>query len=336
MLTTLKYQLENYYNAQPFEWDNIEVQDLTQLTSGWASDVYGFTLKFEEQGIESHLRLVLKVYEPNIDGIDRALKERHALFRLGAAHYPVPGVAAVEIDSEFIERPFIIMEQVNGRALWDVFQEADGQQRQELVEMFVGLLVDLHSIDVSTLVANLKPLSQFALINREIHTMRGMISSAGLDEFTPVTDWLYANRQVAPCNAPVVAHRDYHPWNVLVSEVGRPFVIDWGWQLADPRYDVAWTLTMMERSGYAAFREAVKNEYERVIGGRIESLDYYEVVVTLRWLLNVLRSVHNGSALRSDSAQAFREFIVEPVTRAAELIRARTGIALPPVEQLLQ
>lgn len=335
MLTTLGHQLRNYYTLQHPERDNLQIEELKQLASGWASDVYSFTLKYEENGVTSRERLVLKTYAPNMDGIDRALKERHALYNLRAAKYPVPGVALVEVEMEHLERPFIVMEQVDGHLMWDEFQEADGQRRQELIKMFVGLLVDLHDLGAKVLVSKVNELSKFALIKREIFTMRGLITNHDLPEFSPVADWLYEHCESVPCNTPVVTHRDYHPWNVMLTDTGRPFVIDWGWQLSDPRYDLAWTLTLMARSGFDTFRDAALAEYERIKGGEIEGLDYFEVVATLRWLLNVIYSARSGEDLRSDAREEFRSFITEPVRRASALIHERTGIELPPVEQLL-
>jgi aminoglycoside phosphotransferase (APT) family kinase protein len=336
MLTTLNHQLHDYYAAQFPERTGIVIQDLKQLASGWASDVYSFTLEYiEHGGLTSHERLILKAYSHNPDGMDRALKERHALFNLRAAKYPVPGVAAVEIKPDYLGRPFIIMEQVNGHLLWDEFQEADGQRRQELIQLFVGLLVDLHALGAEALVSNVN-VTDYTLINREIHTMRGLITHHNLPEFAPVTDWLYERRQSVPCDKPVVTHRDYHPWNILLTENGRPFVIDWGWQLSDPRFDVAWTLTLMSRSGFQSFRDAVLVEYERVTGGQVEGLDYFEVVASLRWLLNVINSARSGADLRSNAQEEFRTFITEPARKASILIQQRTGITLPSVEELLQ
>lgn len=327
-LEQLRTDLRDYYISQPIAGQDPHIENLMQLNAGWASDVYSFTLRYEEEGRMIDQKLVLKAYANTPEGKDRALKERHALFKLRADRYPVPGVAAVEIDEDFIGRPFIIMEQVNGKLLWDAYQEADEAGRKELTRLFVGLLVDLHALGAKVLTPNIKT-SEFTLINREIYTLRSLITAYNRDELMPVVDWLYERRKEAPCDTPVVTHRDYHPWNVLLSDQGRPFVIDWGWQISDPRFDLAWTLTLMERSGFKDFRNDVLTEYERVTGGKVEELEYFEVLANLRWLLEVTNSLVYGMNLRDGSQTEFRAVVADWVRYAVNAIEQRTGIALP-------
>jgi aminoglycoside phosphotransferase (APT) family kinase protein len=333
-LEQLETDLRAYYAGQPTTGSDPHVENLTQLNSGWASDVYAFTLRYDEAGETVRQNLILKAYANNVDGKDRALKERHALFKLRADHYPVPGVAAVEIDDVHIGRPFIIMEQVNGRLMWEAFQAADDTQRKELIRLFVGLLVDLHALGAGILTPNIKIGGEFTLINREIYTLRGLVTTYGRDEFLPLVEWLYERRKGAPCHTPVVTHRDYHPWNVMLTDQGRPFVIDWGWQISDPRFDLAWTLTLMARSGYPEFRDQMLAEYERVTGGSVDELDYFEVLANTRWLLDVTNSLLFGINLREGSQVEFRAVIADWVRHAAAAITAKTGITLP-VEQWL-
>jgi aminoglycoside phosphotransferase (APT) family kinase protein len=328
-LEQLRTDLRDYYIEQPIAGSNPMIEDLTQLNSGWASDVYSFTLRYEEDGQMVNQNLILKAYANTPEGKDRALKERHALFNLRADRYPVPGVAAVEIDDIYIGRPFVIMEQVNGKLLWDAFQEADEAGRHDLIRLFVGLLVDLHALGSKVLTPNVKVGGEFTLINREIYTLRSLVTHHQRDELMPVVDWLYERRKAAPCAEPVVTHRDYHPWNVLLTDQGRPFVIDWGWQISDPRFDVAWTLTLMERSGFQTFRDEVLAEYERVTGGKVEELAYFEVLAHLRWLLEVTNSLIDGTSLREGSQAEFRAVVADWVRYAASAIEKKTGIMLP-------
>lgn len=328
-LEQLKTDLRDYYIEQPIAGSDPHIENLTQLNAGWASDVYSFTLSYQEEGHTIHQNLILKAYSNTVDGKDRALKERHALFNLRADRYPVPGVAAVEIDEAYIGRPFVIMERVNGRLLWDALQDSDEGQRQELIRLFVGLLVDLHALGAKVLTPNIKVSGEFTLINREIYTLRSLVTLHNRQELMPIVDWLYERRKEAPCDTPVVTHRDYHPWNVLLTDQGRPFVIDWGWQISDPRFDLAWTLTLMERSGFKSFRDEVLTEYERVTGGQVGELHYFEVLAHTRWLLEVTNSLIYGTNLREGTQAEFRAVVADWVRYAASVIEQRTGIALP-------
>jgi aminoglycoside phosphotransferase (APT) family kinase protein len=327
-LKALESRLLDYYLVQPETGENARIDDLTQVNNGWASDVYTFTLRYEENGQSVGQNFVLKTYADTPDGKDRALKERHALFNLRADRYPVPGVAAVEIDPVYLGTPFVVMEKVDGELLWDALQTADEHKRAELIRLFVGLLVELHELGVEKLVPNAK-VSEHTLVNREVYTLRSLATHYERSEMLPVIDWLYERRKDVPTDRPVITHRDYHPWNVLLTEQGRPFVIDWGWQISDPRYDLAWTLTLLERSGYSDFRNEVLVQYEAMTGKPVEHLDYFEVLATTRWLMEVTNSLMFGINLREGSQDEFRALVADYIRHAVELIEAKTSIALP-------
>ena len=335
MLEELRNDLVEYYNAHPATGNNPIIENMKPLNTGWASDVYAFTLKYDEAGEVVRQHLILKAYTNTVDGKDRALKERHALFNLRAARFPVPGVADVEIEPDHIGRPFIIMEQIDGELMADALNRADERERHELVRLFVGLMTDLHEMGAKVLVPSMKPVGDYTLVNREIYILRDIISRNGYAEFAPVVDWLYERRKTVSGQSAVITHRDFHPWNILLTENRLPYVIDWGWQVSDPRFDLAWTLTLLQRSGFGDLRDAVLAEYERVTGGPVEHLDYFEVLVSVRWLVNTAHAIRSGDALHSESSAAFQMAMVEPARAALDLIAAGTGLELPSAQDVL-
>lgn len=335
MTAQLNAQLLAYYTQQPATGQQPEILDLQALTNGWASSVYSFTLRYRDADEVVSQRLVLKMYNDNMDGIDRALKERHALYHLRAARYPVPGVVLVETDPAYLGRPFIVMERIEGRLLADRLAAADERERRELVQLFVGLMTSLHKLGPLVLVPRMQPVSSFALVNREVHTLRGLANQYDRPELLPLVEWLYERRKAAPTAQPVITHRDFHPWNVLVTDSGIPYVIDWGWQVSDARYDLAWTLTLLARSGEETLRDLVLAEYERVTGGAVEALAYFETLATTRWLFDISHSLRTGDALRDGAGAAFRMAMVEPARQAVDLLTTRTALVLPSAEWFL-
>jgi aminoglycoside phosphotransferase (APT) family kinase protein len=327
-LKDLETRLLDYYLVQPETGENARIDNLTQVNNGWASDVYTFTLRYDENGESSSQHLVLKTFADTTEGKDRALKERHALFNLRADRYPVPGVAAVEIDPIHLGTPFVVMEKIDGELLWDALQTADEYKRAELIRLFVGLLVDLHERSVEKLVPNAK-VTEHTLVNREVYNLRSLANQYERPEMLPVIEWLYERRKDAPTDRPVITHRDYHPWNVLLTEHGRPFVIDWGWQISDARYDLAWTLTLLERSGYGDLSKEVLAQYEAMTGKPVDHLDYFAVLATTRWLMEVTNSLLFGVNLREGSEDEFRALVADYIFHAVNLIEAKTGIVLP-------
>lgn len=332
MFDQLSANLLEYVATLPITGENPSVEDVKLLKSSYGSDVYQFTLSYDEEDGRTRQQFVLKTYTDNFAGKDRALKERHALYNLRVARYAVPGVAAVEIDDNPLGKPFIVMEYVNGATMDTRLESADDAGQQELAQQFVGLMTSLHGLGHQVLVPRMNAVSEFGLLNREIHIMRGLAKDYGLDILVPVFDWLYANR--VPSNVPVVTHRDFMPSNVLLTETGVPFVIDWGWQVSDARYDLAWTVGQLQREGKADFAEKVVAEYQRTAGA-VEHFDYFRVLAETRWLLNTLVMLKSGFD-DADAWNAYAETVVEPVRYAVYLINELTGVELVSAEKLIE
>lgn len=335
MIEELRNDLLDYLRAQPKMSKNTRISPLEPLQEGWASDVYRFTLSYDKGKKTIEKQLVIKMYTNTNDGKDRALKEKHALSKLNEAKYPVPDAPHVEIDPDIMGRPFVIMDYVEGSSMMKLMEEADEGTRQQLIKTFVALLTDLHDLGPYVLVPSMKKASQWVLVNREIYTMRGLIQTYELSEFGDVVEWLYDNRKRVPCDAPVVTHRDFHPWNVMMTDDGAPYVLDWGWQISDARFDVAWTVTLLERSGYAELASDILSEYEAVTGASVEELDYFKVLSTVRWLMNITNSLRTGDALRDGVADDFRHAMKDPVQQALELVESLTDIKIASGSQLL-
>jgi aminoglycoside phosphotransferase (APT) family kinase protein len=327
-LDLLSYYLKNFPTRS-----NIKVSAVETLTSGFASDVYSFHLAYNEDGAAHSENLILKTYPAGAVGADRALRERHALDNLHTEGFPVPQPITLEVEHVDMERSFIVMQRIEGRVLWEAFESASDAEKRDLTALFTGLLADLHGLPFEVLVPRLLVRDEYTLIKREIYNLRAMITQQQREELSPVADWLHARRDSVPCKRPRITHRDYHPWNVLLTadDSGYPYrayVIDWDWQIGDPRYDVAWMATLMERSGFADFRANALAEYERLTGAPLENFEYFEVLANARWLVNVTHSLETGAGLRNGAGERFRQFVATPIQRAKAMIRARTGIEI--------
>src|SRR5262249_54492215 len=161
------------------------------------------------------------------------------------------------------------------------------------------------------------------LIKRELYNLKNMMNGNGA--LQPILDWLNERREAVPCLRPSITHRDYHPWNVLLTEQDKLSVIDWGWQISDPRYDIAWTLTTLARDGLMTLREYVLESYERLTEHPVEQLEYFEVLTNLRWLLNILNAFKSQAASLNGSGAKYRAELAIPVRRTLEMLTAQTG-----------
>ncbi|MEZ0493636.1 phosphotransferase family protein [Kineococcus sp. TBRC 1896] len=300
---------------------------LQEVSGGWASSLYTVDLHPNEVSAAPAVRLVLKTYTPDEDGRAHAAREWTALEQLRAVDHPVPRAVLLETDLDHLGRPFVLMEHVAGLALWQAHEAADPSTQAQLVSAFTAALTALHALDPRLLEPTATDQGEYDHVERELaqlHRDSAGVAWAGLSD---VLGWLHERRHLVPCPRPVVLHRDYHPWNVLVDGSGRLWVLDWDWRIGDPRFDLAWTCTLMQRSGFDAFAQAVRREYASItgIGVPLEEWAYFEVVTTVRWLLNVLPSIESGSRLDAATRAEFRAFLTGPVRQARALLRTRTG-----------
>jgi aminoglycoside phosphotransferase (APT) family kinase protein len=227
------------------------------------------------------------------------------------------------------------MQQVEGETLGMALEGADERKRRGLIAQFVGLLVDLHARGPEALIRReMSPVSAHALINREIHTMRGLAQNRDQREYLPVIDWLYERRKSISTEAMVVNHRNYTLSNVIVGPSGAMSVVDWGWQIGDARFDLAWTLLDLERAGMGELRDDVLAEYERVTEAPVADLAYFEVVAALRWLMDAVHEARRAGSLKAGQ-ELVREAMLPSVRAAAARITAQTGVKLPAAEVLL-
>ena len=299
---------------------------LAALKGGWASSLYTFTQPATEQSGAVLRTSVLKLYAPTRQGSEHATREWHALTQLRAAGYPVPQGLLFEPDAGPLGSPFIVMDHVPAPSFWTVFETAEPARQAVLTQAFVTQLLALQALDPRILQPGAGSVDPASYLEHELALLRRDSANAQHAMLPRVVDWLEQGKESVPCERPAILHRDYHPWNVLVDADEQLWVIDWDWQIGDPRFDLAWTCTLMQRSGFSSFSRDVKAEYARRSERGIEGLDYFEVLTTVRWLLNVLPAEDPEVPVDAAARAEFRVFLVDPVRRAETFLNERTGV----------
>jgi aminoglycoside phosphotransferase (APT) family kinase protein len=329
----LQSRLRVYCYLQFEQYEKIELEAVTPISSNAESSVYSFVMRYEERGGAKSDALIVKIFSDDMLGKDRTLKERHALKQLHYRGYPVPRPLASEIDAGHIGAPFIIMERVAGRLLGDVLSDTPELEQNPLLTDFVQLLVDLHTMNLKALVDNLLLKGEYTLIKRELYNLKSLVS--GHDALNPILDWLNTRRDAVPCKRPSINHRDFHPWNVLQDEDGKLSVIDWGWQISDPRSDLGWMLAKFEREEMASRAAYVLKEYERLNDAPVEELAYFKVLANLRWITGVAKDLQVNRALQNGASSRVHAHLQPRLRLALEMIQGATDLALPSAETLL-
>jgi aminoglycoside phosphotransferase (APT) family kinase protein len=333
MSVELQAKLRVYSYVKFDYYDQVKIQEMNPISSNPESSVYRFNLWYEDKGVSKTDELILKTFANDMYGKDHALKERHALKQLHFRGYPVPRPVASETEAGHIGMPFIIMERIPGRLLGNVLLESPEVEQPKLLTPFVQLLVDLHTMNIKALVENLLVKDEYTLIKRELYNLRSLI--APYESLTPIFEWLNEHRDRVPCARPSINHRDFHPWNVILSDEGKLSVIDWGWQIGDPRSDLAWLLTKLERENLGRMSDIVLREYERLDGRPVEHLDYFKVLANLRWLVGVAKDFQVDRSLQNGAGEHARAELLPRIANAVVVIENATGLGLPKADELM-
>lgn len=328
----LRERLERYYRQTDRDF---LISDFMTISDGWETEVYAFTVTLRNQSEPCILRMYPGV---PANAAAKCNREREGLMSATYHRYPRPNVYRWDTDPAWLGKPFIIMQQIDGRPLGAVLRE-DTARQAKLLTRFVGLFVDLHRA------YDYRPnLEHFTYDNPAVYTPRTMadwrkaiLDRAGQAWAAPVLDWLDAHApEAAPALSPL--HGDFHPHNVLITPDDKLFVIDWsGFAVGDYRADLAWTLLLIATNGYPELRPIILSEYARLSGHPVAAIEYFDVLAALKRLYEFAVSVDSGAemmGMRPDTAAVMRQQ-GDHYAQVYDLLLARTGLRLPEIENLL-
>ena len=331
--------LQSYYRGAHPSWDRVLVADVVDLTSGWETELYRFTLGFDEGGMPVSRRLVIRLY-PGRYAVEKAEKEFAVMGRLRGAGYPVPVVHEVELDVGVLGVPFMIMDWIEGHSMMDDFLGVPMERLGPHLEAFTRLFVDLHRIDPA-LVFPESPRFKDTSAYLEMILER---ASRDLDErgppwLRPVLDWLDEHRHGVSPGRFSVLHRDFHPGNVMVRPDGSHAVIDWASSsMGDPRADIMWTTLLASAYWERPFGDTLLEAYRRVAGEEVEDVGFFEVAAILRRIQDTSISFLRGAeeaGLRAGGLEQMK-LSLGHLYSVHGFLDERTGIRLPEFDELLR
>lgn len=301
-------------------YQNYELLDenIIQLKSGWAGSIYSFSIYIKNNINREQKDYIIKIYSENKKGAEDIEKECQALKFLSKSGYNVPEYIGHDTLMNEFKYPFMVMERIKGKMFWDIYQEVEIEQKREMVITFSRLLYDLHKKDIAITKIDKTKVKSEKLIDNELEEIKEILDIYNIEKLKPIYLWLENKKHTVVDLSPSILHRDYHPWNIIINQRNQPYVIDWVWGIGDYRFDLAWTICLLERGGLDSFAEEVLTAYKEILGKEINNFDYFKVLSTLRWLLNVSASLISGENLREGQRQAFSEFLKTPIRKACE------------------
>lgn len=327
-MSELKQILEQYLRAKCSDKAAISITHLDKLRDGWESDNYRIAVESGIPGTREDW--VWRIYS-GAGRQAKATREFTAIQKLRSAGYPVPEVILLETEDSPVERPFILMEYIQGEVMWDLLDKAPADRQARLIDQFCRLFVQLHDLDWRQFDDSLPGNDPFFFIDRWSAEAHGVLQ--GLPEFdgSPFLEWVVGRRELFACSHPSPVHQDFHPGNILVSANDDATVIDWtNFAVTDARFDLAWTLTLAHAYGGPELRASILQGYQRHAGKPVEHIEAFEAIACARRLLDLTVSLTQGAQRMGMNAQAVEAMraSMEAHRRVHRLFVERTGLQI--------
>lgn len=295
--------LEHYLRDKFGDKKNLVITRLEKFRDGWESDNHILSV---EHGLSSCTKedWVWRIYS-GAGSPAKAKWEFASMQKLYRAGFPVPQVLLLETEESPVNRPFIIMEYIQGDVMWDLIDKASGERYAQLIEQFCRIFVQLHALDWRDFDDRLVDPDPFFFIDRWLDNTHRVLQNYPEVKASPFLDWVTERRSLFACPRPSPVHQDFHPGNILVSANDRTTVIDWtAFDVTDPRFDLAWTLVLAHAHGWSGARDEILRGYELLSGRPVEQLQVFEAVACARRLLDLTISLTRGAESRGMNIQA--------------------------------
>jgi serine/threonine protein kinase len=149
---------------------------------------------------------VIKVFDKDYSKAN-VLNEALNQARVEETNLNIPKILEV---TKIEDKWAIVLEKINGKTL-DILMNENPEKYDEYLEMFVDLQLEVHS-------------QKAPMLNRLRDKMDYKIAAADLDATTRYD--LHTRLEGMP-KKNKVCHGDFNPSNIIISENGTPYIIDW-------------------------------------------------------------------------------------------------------------
>ena len=250
---------DSYVEQQLRAFLSTKVSLFRRLGNGWQTDVFEFEVlsPASHSEIPAGRPLVLKLYQAGMSA-EKCACETWAMQRLKDAGYPVPRPYLFESDHESLGRPFMIMERVSGRPLFefDSVPKAIAVFAKGFVP-FARMHAALHSLNAQIVSGDGELQAgdrncgsrSSPLLDRMLTTIADRIEQTPLPTLKPALEWVKSNAPRFRSGSNSVLHLDCLPRNVMLQGAHVSSVVDWlDMDVGDRHLDVATTAVILRTS----------------------------------------------------------------------------------------
>ena len=288
-------RIAEYLQSRLPQATEIAVENVQRLPGGASRETWSFDARWREGGAGVSRPFVIR-RDPDASLLET---DRDVEFRVMEAvlsqGVPVPRMYWLEPDTAWLERPFFVMERVDGcevSAQKLLYESRFIAVQDRIAHSFVEVLARIHALDWRGLgLECLSPPGDVAACGKtEIEKWEAVVDRDALEP-QPVLRaafrWLRRNPP-PPAQRIVLVHADYRTGNFLFDESGEiKAFLDWEMaHLGDPLEDIAWSCIRPwrwagdERIGGLMRREEFYRMYEEASGLTVhpEGVRFWEVL----------------------------------------------------------
>jgi len=335
------------YSKEKFpEREEIEIHEITSLAKGWETELFSFIYRYKQEEEEIERNLILRIY-PGSNLEEKTKWEFSVLRALFNAGYPVPETHMLELDTGYFGYPFIVMERIIGKDMGEEFTKA--QQEKDFDKIVIDfyqihskLFVDLHNLDWKILSIDIETETEITpsyLLDRRIANSERIIEQNQLQDMSPLFQWLKEKKSILLFDKISIIHQDFHPHNIMLSEDGKAYVIDWpACYIGDFRQDLGWTLLLTGAYSTKPIRDMVLMYYEKARGSEVEDIEYFEILAAARRIMDILiffKQSPETAGIREETIQQIKETVFH-LEYIASFVKDKTSISIPIFDELIQ
>lgn len=245
----LAQRIQTYLAARLAADGDVRVSNLHRIPGGASRETWSFDADWDEGFKDQHRGFIIR-RDPDASLLvtDREVEFR-VMDAVAGQGIPIPKMYWLEQDSAWLERPFFVMERIDGCETSPekvLMAPRFYQARSRIAEQFVQILARIHALDWATIGLDFLgvPESQATCAAIEIERWEAVLDRDALEP-QPVLraafSWLRRHLP-APAQRIVVVHADHRTGNFLCNSDGEiKGVLDWEMtHLGDPMEDIAW------------------------------------------------------------------------------------------------
>lgn len=319
---------------------NLKITSFAHISDGWESEMYAYQISHESALRKLTEKWILRLY-PGEGAQQKSEREFIAMQKLYQHGYPVPKVVTLGTKESPFGKPFVIMEFIEGRLLWEIMSQASNNEIGKWITLFNRLFVQLHELDIEIFLDDEKQPAEshpYLFVDEWFANAHRMLPHfPGTEIYLETIEWLENQRNLLGCEKPSATHQDFHPNNILIQADGTGVVIDWtNFEVTDRRFDIAWSLVLANAYEGAAVRNLFLENYEQQNGAPLENIGIFEAFASVRRLFSITSSFNQGAegmGMRPEAVEMMKSQMGAH-RRVYEMLVDRTGIQIEELEKI--